>query len=121
MLVALAVIYIYVVTGMLGFSIGIASALWFAALKLVVLGVNPLTFTIFVQAIMSWPGPGVNNPASNILWSLNEPILRPVRRLIPAMSGHDLSPMVVILLWQVLTRLLPLPGGFRSWRDGPDG
>src|SRR3546814_5492638 len=51
MLVALAVIYIYVVTGMLGFSIGIASALWFAALKLVVLGVNLLTFTIFVQEI----------------------------------------------------------------------
>src|SRR3546814_19287962 len=82
MLVALAVIYIYVVTGMLGFSIGIASALWFAALKLVVLGVNLLTFTIFVQAIMSWLGPGLNNPASNILWSLKEPILRPVRRLI---------------------------------------
>src|SRR3546814_18904157 len=35
MLVALAVIYIYVVTGMHGFSIGLASALWFASLKLV--------------------------------------------------------------------------------------
>src|SRR3546814_11255183 len=104
MLVALAVIYFYVVTGMLGFSIGIASALWFAALKLVVLGVNLLTFTIFVQAIMSWLGPGVNNPASNILWSLNEPLLRPVRRLIPAMSGLDLSPLVVIFLLPEIER-----------------
>jgi YggT family protein len=55
----------------------------------------------------------VNNPASNILWSLNEPILRPVRRFIPPMSGLDLSPLVVILLLQVLNRLLPLPGAFR--------
>src|SRR3546814_16600808 len=91
MLVALAVIYIYVVTGMLGFSIGIASALWFAALKLVVLGVNLLTFTIFVQAIMSWLGPGVNNPASNILWRLNEPILRPVRDRKSVVEGTSVS------------------------------
>lgn len=113
MLAALAVTYIYVVTGLLGFSIGVGSALWYAALKLIVLGVNLFTFTVFVQAIMSWLGPGVNNPASNILWSLNEPILRPVRRLIPPMSGLDLSPLVVILLLQVLNRLLPLPGAFR--------
>lgn len=113
MLIALSIIYIYVVTGLLGFSIDVASALWYAALKLVVLTVNLFTFTIFVQAIMSWLGPGVNNPASNILWSVNEPVLRPVRRLIPPMSGLDLSPLVVILLLQVFNRLLPLPGAFR--------
>lgn len=113
MLVLLAVIYIYVITGVLGFSIEPLSALGYAALKLVVLTANLFTFTIFVQAIMSWLGPGVNNPASNILWSVNEPLLRPMRRLIPPMSGLDLSPMVVILLLQVLNRLLPLPGAFR--------
>ncbi|WP_020650497.1 YggT family protein [Solimonas variicoloris] len=112
-LAVLAVIYIYVVIGVLGFSLGPASVLWYAALKLVVLTVNLYTFTIFVQAILSWLGPGVNNPASNILWSLNEPLLRPVRRFLPPMSGLDLSPLVVILLLQVLNRLLPLPGAFR--------
>lgn len=113
MLALLALLYIYVVTGLLGFSIDLPAALGYAALKLVVLAVNLFTFTIFVQAILSWLGPGVNNPASNILWSLNEPILRPVRRFIPPMSGLDLSPLVVILLLQVLNRLLPLPGAFR--------
>jgi YggT family protein len=82
-------------------------------LKLLVLTVNLYTFTIFIQAIMSWLGPGVRNPASNILWSMNEPLLRPARRLIPPLSGLDLSPLVVILLLQVLNRLLPLPGAFR--------
>ncbi|MGH8443676.1 MAG: YggT family protein [Solimonas sp.] len=113
MLLVLAVAYIYVVISVLGFSLSLPSALWYALLKLVVLAINLFTFTIFIQAIMSWLGPGVNNPASNILWSLNEPLLRPVRRIIPPMSGLDLSPLVLIVVLQVLNRLLPLPGAFR--------
>lgn len=112
-LAVLAVVYIYVVTSMLGFSINAGSALWYASLKLVGLTINLYTLTLFVQAIMSWLGPGVNNPASNILWSLNEPLLRPVRRILPTMGGLDLAPLVVILLLQVANRLLPLPGAFR--------
>ncbi|TJY59373.1 YggT family protein [Sinimarinibacterium sp. CAU 1509] len=110
---AIALIYVYSVTGLLGFGVSVLSAVWFAILKTGVLAVNLYTFTLFVQAIMSWLGPGVNNPASNILWSINEPLLRPVRRIIPPLSGLDLSPLAVILLLQVLNRLLPLPGIFR--------
>jgi YggT family protein len=109
----LAVLYIYSIINLLGFRVAAPAALWFAVLKLLVLTVNLYTFTLFVQAIMSWLGPGVNNPASNILWSMNEPLLRPVRRIIPSLSGLDLSPLVLILLLQVLNRLLPLPGAFR--------
>ncbi len=43
----------------------------------------------------------------------NEPLLRPVCRLIPPMSGLDLSPLLVMLLLQVISRLIPLPGVFR--------
>ncbi|MDD3762480.1 MAG: YggT family protein [Nevskiales bacterium] len=110
---ALALIYVYSIVGLLNISLSPVPALWYAALKIVVLLVNLYTFSLFVQAIMSWLGPGVNNPASNILWSINEPLLRPVRRIIPPMSGLDLSPLVVILLLQVFNRLLPLPGIFR--------
>lgn len=111
--IVIALIYIYSITSLLGFQVDPLSASWFALLKLIVLTVNLFTFTLFVQAIMSWLGPGVNNPASNILWSLNEPLLRPVRRVIPPISGLDLSPLALILVLQVLNRLLPLPGAFR--------
>jgi YggT family protein len=110
-LVALA--YVYTIVGLLGFEVTLLSALWFSLLKIVVLVVNLYTLMLFVQAILSWLGPGVNNPASNILWSLNEPLLRPVRRVIPPLAGLDLSPLIVILALQVLNRLLPLPGVFR--------
>lgn len=110
----IALVYIYSIVALLDISgVSPLAALWFATLKIVVLTVNLYTFTLFVQAVMSWLGPGVNNPASNILWSLNEPLLRPVRRVIPPLSGLDLSPLVVILLLQVANRLLPLPGVFR--------
>jgi YggT family protein len=109
----LAVVYVQVIAAILGYGVGAGSSLWYAALKLVTLALNLYTFALFVQAILSWVGPGVNNPAGSILWSMNEPLLRPVRRVIPPMSGLDLSPLVVILLLQFLNLLVPLPGIFR--------
>lgn len=112
-LFVLTTIYVYSTVALLGLDIDLPNALIDAALKIVVLTVNLYTFTLFVQAILSWLGPGVNNPASNVLWSLNEPMLRPVRRLIPPVAGLDLAPLVLMLLLQVVARLIPLPGLFR--------
>lgn len=109
----LALIYIHTVSGMLNLRLSRWPALGYTLLKLATMTVNLYTFTLFVQAILSWLGPGVNNPASNVLWSMNEPLLRPVRRFIPPLSGLDLSPLFVILALQVANRLLPLPGVFR--------
>jgi YggT family protein len=44
---------------------------------------------------------------------MNEPLLRPVRRVVPPISGLDLAPLIVILLLQVFNRLVPLPAIFR--------
>lgn len=112
-LLALTTVYVYTTVALLGLDINVPNALLAAVLKIVVLTVNLYTFTLFVQAILSWLGPGVNNPASNVLWSLNEPLLRPVRRIIPPISGLDLAPLVMMLLLQVVARLIPLPGIFR--------
>lgn len=109
----ISLVYIYTIVGLLGFDVGLVPAAGYAILKIAALLGNLYTLTLVIQAIMSWLGPGVNNPASNILWSLNEPLLRPVRRVIPPLSGLDLSPLVVILALQVFIRLLPLPGIFR--------
>ena len=113
LLVAIAIVYVYVATALLGYGVSVAGALWYALLKLVVLALNLYTFSLVIQAILSWVGPGVNNPAGSILWSINEPVLRPVRRVIPPFSGLDLSPLVVIVLLQFFKLLIPLPGIFR--------
>ena len=48
----------------------------------------------------------MSNPAGSILWSINEPLLRPVRRVLPPYSGLDFSPLVVIVLLQLARILL---------------
>lgn len=88
----------------------LALMVW-SVLKLVSLTLNLYFFSILVQAIMSWVSPGRPNPASAVLWSVNEPLLKPVRSLIPPIGGFDLSPLFVMIALQMALRLLPpLPG-----------
>ncbi len=65
--------------------------------------------SIIIQAIMSWVSPGMQyhqSPIGSILHSLNEPLLRPVRRVIPRVGMIDLSPLVVIIGLNVMLILL---------------
>jgi YggT family protein len=57
---------------------------------------------IIIQAVSSWFNPGSYNPVTSVLYSLTEPLLRPARRLLPPISGIDLSPLLVLLALQVL-------------------
>lgn len=77
-----------------------------AIVKLVLLSLNLFLFAIFVRIILSWLSPGQYNPATAIITTLTEPILRPVRRIIPPMGGFDISPIFVIIGLGALTRLL---------------
>ena len=104
----IAIVYLYVVMSMLGIRVDGIYILWLAFLKLITLTLKLYTFTVFVQAILSWFGPGTQNPAGSILWSLNEPLLRPIRRAIPALGGLDLTPLIAIIVLQVLILLVPL-------------
>lgn len=59
---------------------------------------------LIVYAILSWVQP--HAPIANILARLSEPLLRPLRRVIPLVSGIDLSPLVAIIGLQVLQMML---------------
>ena len=97
----------------MGWSLGIIPSLYIAVLKLMILTLNLYSFTVLAQALLSWLGPNTHGPASALLWNINEPLMRPVRRYIPPIGGLDLSPLVVILGLQVVARLIPLHYAFR--------
>ena len=65
--------------------------------------------TILVQVILSWVSPGGHNPAISLLYNLNEPLLRRARRFLPAMHGFDFSPILLMILLQLLTIILIAP------------
>jgi YggT family protein len=64
-----------------------------------------LIVIVFAQAILSWVAP--DGPLSGTLNALSFPFLRPVRRVLPPIGGTlDLSPLVVIVLAQILLMTL---------------
>jgi YggT family protein len=68
------------------------------------LTLNVYFFAVLLRVILSWVMPyGLHrNPAGDLLASLTEPLMRPARRLIPAVGGLDLSPIVVLVALQLL-------------------
>ena len=86
---------------------------WWVFLKIVFVLVNLYFITILVEAILSWVNPNPRHPLVSVLTSLNAPLLRPARHLIPPLGGLDFSPLVVLILLQVINILLPLPGVLR--------
>jgi YggT family protein len=70
-------------------------------IKLGYILLNLYFLTILTEVLMSWLGQG-RGPLDGMLRPLNAPLLRPVRRILPPMGGLDFSPLVVILLLQVI-------------------
>ena len=66
-----------------------------------------LTLAIILRAIMSWFSPRPNNMLANILYQVTEPVLAPLRRIIPMIGMIDLSPLAAIILLRLIAGLLP--------------
>ncbi|MDH5178205.1 MAG: YggT family protein [Gammaproteobacteria bacterium] len=80
-----------------------------ASAGLLSLLVNVFLFSILIQVVISWISPGGYNPMVGLLQQLTEPLLRPARRLIPPISGLDLSPMAVIIVLYLILMLVVQP------------
>ncbi|TKI03084.1 YggT family protein [Martelella alba] len=59
---------------------------------------------IIIRSLMSWVSQG-RSPMDYVLYQLTEPLMAPIRRIIPAMGGIDFSAMVVILILYMLNYL----------------
>ncbi|MBI2381233.1 MAG: YggT family protein [Gammaproteobacteria bacterium] len=70
---------------------------------------NLFFYLVIAQALLSWIAAG-HNPAMRVLDQLTEPVLRPIRRVLPPIGGLDLSPLVFLLLMGFLARLLSAYG-----------
>jgi YggT family protein len=78
-----------------------------AILRLIHLLLRIYLVVILAYVVLSWISPGTYNPAANLLAAIAEPVLQPIRRLIPPIAGLDLSPLFAIIGIQAVTMLLP--------------
>ena len=61
-----------------------------------------LQIAIIARALFSWIDPVGRTPVGAILFRVTDPILKPIRRVMPSTGFVDLSPIIVLLLIQVI-------------------
>jgi len=70
-----------------------------AIARIIDMGLTLYMWLIIIRAIISWVNPDPYNPIIRFLYSVTEPVLYQVRRLIPMKGiGIDFSPIIVILV-----------------------
>ena len=97
---------LFLVLELRGFSFGTASGqavlglVLLAAVTILRLILYIMMVVVIVQAILSWVNP--YSPISPLLNALSRPVLRPFQRRIPTVANVDLSPLIVIIVFQLL-------------------
>jgi YggT family protein len=69
-----------------------------AIASFLILALYLFIIVLLIRVIFSWVSPFPTNPVSRLAFQVTEPVLAPVRRLLPPVSGLDLSPLVVMLV-----------------------
>ena len=66
-----------------------------------------LDLAILARVLISWFRPNPDNPLVRMVWEITEPIMRPLRRVIPPLGGTlDITPMIALFLLEVVQRFL---------------
>jgi YggT family protein len=73
--------------------------------------VTILQFAIFARAILTWFPIGPDNPIVRILIQVTEPVLAPLRRIVPRVGMVDLTPMAAIFVLYIVRQGLAQLGG----------
>lgn len=61
---------------------------------------------ILARVLMSWVNIDPYSPLARTIFNLTEPVLAPVRNLLPPAAGLDFSPIIVLVLLQVIGQML---------------
>ena len=81
----------------------IVAILVLAAIKILKISIYILMVAVIVQAILSWVNP--YSPIGPLLNSLTQPFLRPLQKRVPMVANVDLSPLVLIIVLQLILML----------------
>lgn len=64
------------------------------------------SFVLFGRAIMSWFDPTFSSQIGRVVYDITEPLISPIRQVVPPIAGLDLSIMVAIFLVYILRILI---------------
>ena len=67
---------------------------------------NLYSFMILARVLMSWINVSPYNPIVTFIYELTEPVLRPLRNIIPPIGMLDISPIAALILLQILESII---------------
>lgn len=68
--------------------------------------INLYSLVVMASVVLSWIQLPADNPLVRGVNALTEPVLEPIRRVLPSLGGFDLSPMVLFVALRLLGRAL---------------
>jgi YggT family protein len=106
LMLILQLIEIYLVRQIFSYPISFSILTVLTIVNLLQLLIYVYLFSILIQVILSWVNPGGYNPAIALVYALNQPILSRAQRLLPPIGGFDLSPILPIIVLQLMNMAL---------------
>ena len=94
LLVALAVVKIYLIYAIAGVTPRISGVLLLSVGEVIQLGIYVFIFSMLIRVVLSWIQPGGYNPVLGLINHLTEPLMAPARRIIPAFRWIGYFPHV---------------------------
>jgi YggT family protein len=73
---------------------------------LLVMLIDGYSLVVFLSVILSWLQLSPDNPVVRVTHALTEPVLEPIRKIMPNLGPFDLSPMVLLVGLQILSRAI---------------
>jgi YggT family protein len=109
LLLALQMFELFLVGRLVGLDLPIATMILGSIAKLLDLLLSVFLWSILIRVVASWVSPHAHHPALQMVDRLTEPLIMPVRRLLPDLGGLDFSPLVVLVGVQLARMLLVTP------------
>ncbi|MDB3923640.1 YggT family protein, partial [Luminiphilus sp.] len=101
--VAVQVLAIVAKLTLSGFALpDVTSLLIWSLLGVIGLVINTYLIALVVMIVISWVAPGTRHPAVLLTYQIVEPIMSPVRSMLPAMGGLDFSPIVIFIAINII-------------------
>jgi YggT family protein len=67
---------------------------------------NIFFFAMIISVILSWVAPASHNPGAELVNQICEPMLAPLRRILPNLGGLDISPILAFMVLKLLDMLV---------------
>jgi len=104
-LVQLLLIVVVLLIAGFGLPNPVSLAIW-SLIGLVSQVLDLLFFAILASIVLSWLAPQTKHPGAYLLHQLTEPVMSPVRRMLPNLGGLDFSPILVFIMINLVEMLV---------------